>query len=103
MAERMPLNQDKKEKWHQVLVQAFISSEESAEDEDDSERPVLYVKTLPWRAPLVSKVFKGLDERADTCKSKRAKMQTLTRHAGGVSRRPKPVLQFGSDFWAFSQ
>ena len=35
MAERMPLNQDKKEKWRQVLVQAFISSEESAEDEDD--------------------------------------------------------------------
>ena len=84
------------------MVSAFISSEESAEDENDENRPALYVKALPWRANQVSKVFKLLDDSAEKSKSKRARMQTLTRLTGDDSKRPKPVLDFGSKFWGFS-
>ncbi len=80
-----------------------MSSEESAEEEDNDHRPVLLVKTLPWRSAQVSKVFKALDEKAEKCKSKRAKMQTLERFAGSVSQRLKPTPEFGSTFWGFSQ
>lgn len=56
--ERLQLDEGKKEKWHVVLVPAFISSEESAEDESDESRPVLHVKSLPWRATQISKESK---------------------------------------------
>ena len=59
-----------------VIVSAFVSSEERAEDES---RSALYVKALQWRANQVSKVFKLLDDRAEKSKSKQARMQTLTR------------------------
>lgn len=66
--EQLQLDEGKKEKWCVVLVPA--SSEESAEDENDESRPVLHVKSLPWRATQISKVFKLLGDRAEKCKSK---------------------------------
>ena len=82
-----------------MLVPAFVSSEESAEDED---RPVLRVKKIPWRNAEISKAFLVLDAQAEKSKSKRAKMQTFIRTPGNTSERPKPV-EFGSKHWGFSQ
>ena len=58
--------------WKTVLVQNFMSSEESADEDDDvdGKRHILVVKPLPWRAPKVSRFFKRLDRRAEKTKSK---------------------------------
>ena len=75
---------------------AFISSEESGEEEIDGEiEPVLYVKTLPWRDAKVNEKFKKRQ-------SKRSKRQTLPRQPGVVSTRPEPTAQFGDKLWAFA-
>ena len=58
------LTDDKKARWREVLMISFMSSEESREDENGHEkRPVLYVKALPWRAPLVNRFFNQLDQK----------------------------------------
>ena len=50
---------DDREKWQKVLTTEMISSEESDPDEED-DRAVNYVKTLPWRADIVKNFFYDL-------------------------------------------
>lgn len=94
------INEERKGKWKEVLVPSFISSEESGEDEDD--RPVLYVKKLPWRSHSVTKFFQQLDHKANKNKSKRALLQTLPRVPGRLSQRTKPVTEFDSAHWGYA-
>lgn len=92
-----------KEKWRQVLVPSFMSSEESGEEFDDGDTtPVMYVKYLTWRHPQVNKFLDQMDHKVEKRKSKRAKLQTLPRRPGGNSRRPKP-LDFPATFWGFAE
>ena len=77
--------------------------EESGEDEleDGDSRPVLYVKTLPWRHAQVTKFLRQMDHKVDKQKSMRAKMQTLPRIMGVASTRPQPP-EFPTAFWGFA-
>ena len=82
---------------------AFISSEESAEEGiDDETNHTLYVKPLPWREARVTKFIRQLDDKTQKRQSTRARRQTLPRKAGVVSTRPKPVTEFGANFWGFA-
>ena len=97
------MSEEMKTKWREVLFTSFISSEESGEEEIDGEmEPVLYVKTLPWRAAKVNRFRKQMDEKFKKRQSKRGKRQTLPRKPGVVSTRPKPTAQFDDKFWAFA-
>ena len=90
--------------WKTVLVRNFMSSEESAEEDDGvgDKQHILVVKPLPWRAPKVSRFFKRLDKRAEKAKSKQSKQQTLPRfETEEPSDRPKP-LEYSDDFFGFS-
>ena len=99
------MSEEKKAKWREILVPAFISSEESGEEQEQEGeilRPELYVKTLPWRSPNVTRFFQQLDRKVINKKSKRAKLQTLPRVPGQSSLRPKPVDEFASNHWAYA-
>ena len=81
-----------------------MSSEESSEefDKDQVHHSVLKVKPLSWRSPQVTKLFKKMDEKTAKCKTKRGKRQTIPRVLGDTSSRPKPVSEFGPEFWGFN-
>lgn len=98
------VSSEHKIKWKEVLVAAFMSSEESAEEVVDGVKyEFLSVKSLPWRCAKVNKFIKQLDEKIKKKKSKRGKQQTILRKPGSVSSRPKPTTLFdaGSEFWGF--
>ena len=78
------LTDTQRDLWRKVLIKDFISSEESGEENVDgaAERQVMYVKTLPWRAPRVDRLFKTLDHKAAKHKSHQLKEQTLPRVVG---------------------
>ena len=99
------LSEEKKAKWRKVLVHSFISSEESWTEigENDVPKSVLKVKGLSWRSPQVTKLFKKLDDKAVNAKSERAKRQTLPRIMGELSTCPKPVPEFGEQFWGYDK
>jgi hypothetical protein len=80
-----------------------MSSEESGDELDENEdpKPVLYVRSLPWRSSKVNKLFSVLDSHIEKGKSKRALSQTYTRVVGDVSDCPKPP-DFPADFWGFN-
>ena len=101
--EKIAAPEEKKAKWRQLLCLAFMSSEESGEEEESgSSRPVLYVNRLPWRHPTVNKFLSQIDDKVEKNKPRRAKIQTLQRVPGRVSRRPVPAAEFGDRFWGFS-
>ena len=83
---------------------SFMSSEESGEELDENEdlKPVVYVRSLPWRSSKVNKLFSVLDSQIEKGKSKRALSQTYTRIVGDVSDRPKPS-DLPAGFWGFTQ
>lgn len=96
------LSDAQRDVWRKVLIKDFISSEESGEESvDGEERQVIYVKTLPWRAPRVDRFFKKLDNKAARNKSRQSKQQTLPRVGGRRSGRSKP-LGFTEDFFGFA-
>lgn len=81
----------------------FISSEESGEEEVDGDvRQFLFVKPLPWRDAKVNKFMKQMDEKLKKRQTTRSKRQTLPRVPGDVSTRPKPITEYGANFWAFA-
>ena len=76
-----------------------MSSEESGEEDG---KPVLLVKTIPWRASKVSKFLKQMDLKVQKKKSKRSVLQTMQRIPGPVSTRSRPV-HFESNHWGFAE
>ena len=66
---------------------SFMSSEESGEEFDENEKlkPLLYVRSLPWRSSRVNKLFSVLDSQIEKGKSKRVLSQMYTRVVGDVS------------------
>ena len=60
----------------------------SGEDCTDGEvaKPVLLVKSLPWRAKKLGRIFKQLDKKAARNKSKHSRQQTLPRILGPVRK-----------------
>ena len=93
------ISEEKKKTWNEILVPSFMSSEESGEEDG---KPVLLVKTLPWRAPKVSKFLKQMDLKAEKKKSRRSILQTMQRLPGHPSSQPKPCT-FASIFWGFGE
>ena len=81
-----------------------MSSEESAAEEnlDGSQRHVLYVSDLYWRADSVTSFFHRLDDKAAKKKSKKSEMQTRPRVNKGISDRSKPQT-FPDNHWAFKK
>ena len=97
------LTNEQKERWRQVLVTNFISSEESGEEEIDGDvQQYLYVKLLPWRDRKVNKFMKSMDDKIKKKQSLRARRQTLPRLYRGVSTRPKTTDVFAENFWGFT-
>ena len=93
-----------KDALKKVMLKAFMSSEESGEDCTDGEvaKPVLLVKSLPWRAKKLGRIFKQLDKKAARNKSKHSRQQTLPRIIRPCSKRPKPC-GFTDDFFGFAE
>ena len=104
MAKTSSVKDENKEKWKDVLTLDFMSSEESAVEEnlDGSQRYVLYVSDLWWRAESVTSFFHRLDEKGSKKKSKKSEMQTRPRINKGVSDRGKPEA-FPGNHWAFKK
>lgn len=77
-----------------------MSSEESGIEDnlDGSQRHILYVSDLCWRADVTS--FLRLDEKGAKKKSKKSEMQTRPRISKGLSDRAKPQM-FPENHWAF--
>ena len=99
LAHTNALTEEKKRTWREVLVPVFMSSEESGEEDG---RPVLFVKSLPWRATKVSKFLKQMDLKGEKKKSKRSILQTMPRLPGSVSTRLTPTTTFEPNFWGFN-
>jgi len=95
LARTNALTEEKKTTWREILIPSFMSSEESGEDDG---RPVLFVKSLPWRRCKVSRFVKQMDAKCEKRKSRRAILQTMQRLPGSVSTRLKPP-GFEPDFW----
>ena len=104
MAKTSSVKDEKKQKWKDVLTIDFMSSEESAveENSDGSQRHVLYVSDLRWRAECVTSFFHRLDEKGSKRKSKKSEMQTRPRINKGVSDSGKPEA-FPGNHWAFKK
>ena len=94
---------ENKEKWKEVLMLDFMSSEKRAVEEnlDGIQRHVLYVSDLWWRAESVT-FFYRLDEKGSKKKSKKSEMQTRPRINKGVSDRGKPEA-FPGNHWALKK
>ena len=81
----------------------FISSEDSGEEEVDGDvRQFLFVKPLSWRDAKVNKFMKQMDEKLKKRQTTRSKRQILPGVPGDVSTRPKPIAEYGANFWAFA-
>ena len=78
MLKKTSLSEKEKEKWMKVLSPDMQSSEES----DEQDEGVIIVKTLPWRAEKVTKMFRQLDEKIEEGKSAQAKRQRRKRVLG---------------------
>lgn len=76
------------ENWRRVLKFEFMSSEESATDEDDE---VIVIRSLPWRSVHVDRLFERLDHKAREQKSPQARRQMKRRVTGDPSNRPRPI------------
>ena len=83
------------EKWRLVVKAEFMSSDESATDEDDE---VIVVKQLPWRSVHVGQMFRHLDDKGLKEKSPQARRQMKRRVKGHISNRPRPIGDIPS--WA---
>ena len=81
-----------------------MSSEESAVEEnlDGSQRHVLYVADLCWRAENVTSFLHRLDDKGAKKKSKKSEMQTRPRVNKGISDRGKPET-LSDNHWAFKK
>ena len=101
--EKVPVPDARKAKYREVVIMAFMSSEESGEESDENQelKPVLYVNSLPWRSPTVNQLFSLLDSKIERGKSKRARSQMYARVMGKVSDRPKPT-DMPANFWGFA-
>lgn len=82
------LSEKNKAKWMAVMQAELISSEESIssnenDDNDEEEKPLI-IKTIPWRAPKVDKLFKVLDDFSQKEKSAQSKKQTKQRIVSGI-------------------
>ena len=81
-----------------MLVQDFMSSEESDPEAEDT----LIKRPIMWRSHKVDTFFRNLDSHTQEVKSKQSKRQAKVRTlAGEYSERQKPTE---SDFprWAFT-
>ena len=78
-----------REKWKKVLIMEFMSSEESANDDNDGDE-VQVVHPLPWRSTRVDAMFHDLDKHALSKKSPQSKHQMKRRDLGSESTRPQP-------------
>ena len=83
------------EKWRLVVKAEFMSSDESATDEDDE---VIVVKQLPWRSVHVGQMFRHLDDKGLKEKSPQARRQMKRRVKGHISNCPRPIGDIPS--WA---
>lgn len=78
-----------KEKWKKVMESEFISSEESANDEEGDD--IIIIKPLLWRADKVSRFFHQLDEKSLANKTPQARRQRKCRViSSDPSDRPQP-------------
>lgn len=97
LAKTSSVKDENKEKWKDVLTLDFMSSEESAVEEnlDGSQRHVLYVSDLWWRAKSVASFFHRLDEKCSKKKSKKSEMQTRHKSIKGCQTvaNPKRFLE----------
>ena len=87
-----------REKWLSVLNMEFMSSEESAAEEDEE---VIIVHPLPWRSARFDTILRSLDDLIHKEKSPQARRQTKKRVVGLASFRPKPISK-EIPSWAFA-
>ena len=90
------LTEEQKDKWLAVIMNDFMSSEESGPDDD------IYLHPLPWRSDYVTKMFNTIDNYVQKKKSPQAKRQTKKRIVAGLpSERPQPLSSVPE--WAMKQ
>jgi hypothetical protein len=78
-----------KEKWKRIMESEFMSSEESADDEDGED--IIIVKPLCWRADKVTRFFHQLDAKSVANKTPQARRQRKSRVISSYSSdRPQP-------------
>ena len=89
--QRMSYSDNDREKWKKVLVTQLMSSDESADEDDQA---VFVVKELSWRSDKVMAFFQKLDGARQSRKTEQASRQTKRRVRKGVmsSRPPPPGL-----------
>lgn len=92
------MSEKDKKRWAVVLVQDFMSSEES----DDETRNTLIKRPIPWRSHKVDVFFNNLDLHIEGSKSEQSKRQAKERAlTGEQSERPRPK-EASYPRWAFS-
>ena len=86
MFKKRKYSEDDKKKWLKVIIPEMMSSEDSEDDDRN------HVKTLSWRAPIVTDFFNDLDQEFSSNKSSQAKRQTKVREIAPIpSSRPAPA------------
>lgn len=87
-----------KEKWLPIMTADFMSSEDSASDEEDA----IIVRPLEWRNEKVTRVFNQLDEKTLRSKTPQAKRQRKSSVLStSFSQHPQPIsAKYPS--WAFN-
>ena len=86
-------------KWMNVMVNDFMSSEESCEEDD-----TFVIRPLPWRSFKVNEFFGRLDTTSKTHRSSQSQKMRNGREPGEPSERPCPITKYGKSLlWAFSR
>lgn len=86
-------------KWMSVMVDDFMSTEESG---DDDERFI--VRPLRWRSLKVKDFFGRLDVMAQSRRSSQSRKMRNERTIGEPSNRPCPITRYSKSLlWAFSK
>lgn len=75
------------DKWLSVLKLDFMSSEESATEDEEE---IIIVRPLPWRSTRYDTILRGVDDIVRKEKSPQARRQMKKRVLGVASTRPKP-------------
>ena len=91
-------DEERLKKWMSVMVNDFMSSEESCEED------MFVIRPLPWRSFKVNEFFGRLDMTSQTLRSCQSQKMRKKRDSGEPSERPCPIAKYGKPLlWAFSR
>ncbi len=93
-------DEEQLKKWLNVVVDDFMSSEDSCEDDDAT----FFVRPLPWTSLKVNDFFGRLDTTSQNHRSTQSRKMRNKRQIGEPSERPCPIDKYSKTLlWAFGR